>query len=57
MREFPFPDFGFSVELNYSDTMTDVWHLLFDHINAHPKYERLKVLIEDMTNQKLVMIQ
>jgi len=59
LREFPFPDFGFRDDLNYSESqtgnrMSSVWHLLFDHIQAHPKYERLKAVIDDMTNQKLL---
>ena len=61
LREFPFPDFGFRDDLNYSEgpsgnRMNSVWHLLFDHIQAYPKYERLKAVIEDMTNQKLLAI-
>ena len=60
-REFPFPDFGFGHDLNYAESpggtgvsSENVWHLLFDHIQAHPKYERLKSVIEGMTHQKLL---
>ena len=59
LREFPFPDFGFPHDLNYSDSpsgarISSVWHLLFDHIQAYPKYERLKGVIEGMTHRKLL---
>jgi hypothetical protein len=49
------PDFGFSDELNTD--INNVWTLLFDHITQHPKYERLKNYIDQMSKEKLEFIK
>ena len=52
-REFNCPDFGFNDELNFTKSQEQqigIWMMLYDYIKIHPKYERLRNILQTMTH-------